>query len=134
MDGKWIPVILTERWKLSSPVSQPSPQISQLTLTKKTLVPGNKLKRHLPSSPFFSSCEVDPSKFVRGLYPISAGSERIRALQAVSQAGPRNRVLLPPGLAPASVSGDAGLVTGVWFTVQITKRLTAVFIPRQIDH
>ena len=46
MDAKWIPVILTERWKLSSPVSQPSPQISQLTLPKKT-----RLRKQIKTPP-----------------------------------------------------------------------------------
>ena len=47
MDAKWISVILTERWKLSSPVSQPSPpQISQLTLPKKT-----RLRKQIKTPP-----------------------------------------------------------------------------------
>ena len=56
MDAKWIPVILTERWKLSSPVSQPSPQISQLTLPKKTRL--RKQIKTPPSPPPFSSPPV----------------------------------------------------------------------------
>ena len=66
MDSKWIPVILTERWKLSPSLPSESTLITPQISPKKKLVSGNKLKRHLPS-PFFSSCEVDPSKFVRGL-------------------------------------------------------------------
>ena len=50
MDGKWIPVILTERWKLSSSLPPSlNPRIGFHNSQKK-LVSGNKLKRLLPPS------------------------------------------------------------------------------------
>ncbi len=52
MDGKWIPVILTDRWKLSS--SLPPSLNPRLRFhnshSQKKLVSGNKLKRLLPPS------------------------------------------------------------------------------------
>ena len=57
MDGKWIPVILTERWKLSSSLTPSlNPRLRfHNSHSQKKLVSGNKLKRHLhPPSPFSS--------------------------------------------------------------------------------
>ena len=50
MDAKWIPVILTERWKLSSSLPPSLNPRIRFHNSQKKLVSGNKLKRLLPPS------------------------------------------------------------------------------------